>query len=196
LGVLGILLPIFCLIFGYLGKNNYPLWYETMSATYYTPAITVFVGVLISVGVFLCTYIGYEKIDRIINILSGAFAIGIAVFPCAATSDEFVGLFALPVKISQIIHVICAGTFFVLLAFNIIFLFRKQGNEITKQKQTRNKIYLICGIGIIVTLILFALNAAFNWFGFLGWICEFIMLVFFGFAWLVKGEAIPILKDK
>ncbi|MDR0676451.1 MAG: hypothetical protein LBF97_05380 [Elusimicrobiota bacterium] len=197
LGVLGILLPILCLIFGYFGKNNYPLWYETMSSTYYTPAITAFVGILIASGIFLCTYIGYnEKLDRIINILSGIFAIGIAIFPCNATDEKYVGLFSLPTNISQIFHIVCAGAFFTLLAFNIIFLFRKQKNEVTKQKQLRNKIYLICGIGIISSLIIFALNNIFNWFGFLGWICELFMLLFFGFAWIVKGEAIPLLNDK
>lgn len=194
IGALGMVLPVACLLFGYFGRNNYHLWYETMSATYYTPAITMFVGVLFCAGLFLSTYVGYDWRDKLINILSGIFAIGIAVFPCGATNDEIVGMFSLPVKVSQVIHIICAGLFFALLAVNILWLFRQTSGELTDRKKLRNKIYLICGIGILSAILVMGLNSIFGWFGFLGWICEFFMLEFFGIAWIIKSNA--ILKDK
>jgi len=193
LGILGGLLPFLCLIFGSLNNDN-PFWYYTMSATYFTAANTVFVGLLFAVGLFLISYHGYDWKDRLVNIPSGITALGVAIFPCGATELLNVGLFNLPVKVSNILHGVFAGIFFCLLAVNILWLFRKTSGVMTTQKKKRNLVYLICGSIIAVMVLLMLLYTVFGWFGFLGWTFEMVMLVSFAVAWLVKGEA--IFKDK
>jgi hypothetical protein len=38
-------------------------------------------------------YKGYEKIDDVINTLTGIAGLGICLFPCVTTSDVIVGTF-------------------------------------------------------------------------------------------------------
>ena len=192
LGWLGAALPFMCLIFGALGMYNEPTWFHTMSQTFYTPAITPFVGVLWAVGIFLIAY-GAANLydywgDRVVNIASGIFAIGVAVFPCQTALFTHVGMFMLPVGTSAILHYISAGGLFIMLAINILWLFRKGKSEV------HNRIYLICGLGIVFGFLLIGATVLFGLWGFLGWIAEAIMLLCFSFAWLVKGKAFKLIS--
>ena len=63
----------------------------------------------------------------------------------------------------------------------------------TDKKRLRNKVYLICGCVMAGCL---ALVAALSWLA--PWIVifgEIAALQAFGFAWLVKGDAIPFFRD-
>jgi hypothetical protein len=194
LGVLGALLPLLCIIFGNL-NNSYKEWYFTISATYYTAANTIFVGLLFTVGIFLISYFGYEWKDKLVNISAGICSLGIAIFPCEASDLEFVGMFNLPIHVSAIFHYIFAASFFALLGINILWLFRK-GNSNTKEKKMRNKIYLICGILIFVflaLLLIYSIVLKKVW-GPFGIIFETGVLLAFAFAWIVKSET--LFKDK
>jgi hypothetical protein len=194
LGVLGALLPLLCIIFGSL-NNSYKDWYFTISATYYTAASTIFVGLLFTVGIFLITYFGYEWKDKLINVSAGICSLGIAIFPCGSSHLEFVGMFNLPIHISSIVHSISAVLFFALLGVNILWLFRK-GNSNTTEKKIRNKVYLICGILILVFLVLLLVYSIIleKVWGPLGIIFETGILLSFSLAWIVKSET--IFKDK
>lgn len=198
-GILGMLLPWFALFSAGIAQHPGPDWWWSISATYYqSPAL---VAVLVPACLVLFNYIGYDPLDRIITNLSALFGLGIVLFPCKVgwiPDGTPVGFFQLPIQISNCFHLACAGLFFFLIAFNSLFLFTKskEGVEPTPQKLVRNRIYRICGI---TTLILLALMGP----AILGiipcyfqMIFEILLLTVFGFAWLVKGDFFPCLRDK
>ena len=65
IGWLGMILPwLVCLITW--------SWPDSISITYYSYlAVGTFMGILGSASILLCTYSGYEKIDDIINTITG-----------------------------------------------------------------------------------------------------------------------------
>lgn len=184
LGFLGMILPIICIIGGVFVDNKISSWWYSISVTYYiTPALSIVLG---ACSIFLLCYRSYEIIDTVVNVLSGIFGLGIVLFPCKNLYGiENVGFFQIPMNISNIIHIICAITFFTLLTFNIYYLFTRGHSK------ARNKIYRICAYIMICSVVLYVILKLFKIipdFGIM--ILETILLLSFGFAWLVKGRAI------
>jgi len=197
-GFLGMILPWVALFGAYMvskssGGVPSDFWENlSISATYYiTPALT---GILTTAAVVLMCYDGYELKDDIVTTLSGVFGLMIVLFPCnCAISPERVGLFQLPANVSHIIHCVSAICFFLLLAYNSMFLFTSSGGNPTEQKNVRNTIYRVCGVGMLAALILMPLPIKFFAKTF---IVETIALTFFGVSWLVKGQVFGLLSDK
>ena len=191
-GWLGMLLPIIvlvlCLVFQCVPGHVFP---DSISQTYYfEPTITPFMIILGAASILLMCYKGYEKIDDIINTLTGIAGLCICIFPCMTTPDHYVGTFQLDKITSGWIHNISAVLFFGLLAYNVIFLFTKSSGEMTKNKKIRNIIYRICGIGMVVALLAIVLVSVFNiWGG--TWLVEAVALFFFGIAFLTKADVYP-----
>ena len=84
---------------------------------------------------------------------------------------------------------------FGLLAYNIGWLFTRGKNELN------NKIYWACAWAMIVIMVLFAILSiaracGINIPGFLTMIVEAMLLLIFGFAWLVKGHLFNFGKNK
>lgn len=210
-GFLGMLLPWIALLGAYIVSKAQPgtidsdFWKElSISETYYvTPALA---GVLTTAAVILMSYKGYDLIDHAITSISGLFGIMIVLFPCEcpiAKGDVLVGFFQLPASVSHTIHCTSAVIFFILLAFNSLFLFTRSwykdenGNKVnipqTKQKKIKNIIFKVCGVGMLCGLILVPLkmiDLSARVF-----IAEAIALTFFGISWLVKGEVFGLLSD-
>ncbi len=203
-GVLGMTLPWIAMLGAFIVSKAQPqiipeyFWTKlSISETYYvTPALA---GVLTTAAVVLMSYKGYSLLDHVITSLSGVFGIMIVLFPCncpMVTDETLVGFFQLPARISDIIHCTAAVIFFILLAFNSIFLFTKDGNdknqELSKQKKIKNFIFRVCGVGMLggMALVLFPTFDAQIF------IAEAIALTFFGISWLVKGEVFGLLADK
>jgi hypothetical protein len=195
LGILGIALSVLVIIFGQFGEND-PEWWYSISAAFFSNAGPIFIAVMGSVGCFLLTYGGYSLLDKIVNRAAGALAVVIAFFPCSATHLERIGIMYLKKAVSNAIHCTAAGLFFALLGFNIIFLFTRGGMTPTKWKKWRNRVYYICGWGIVLFMLIQAISVIFSWPGWITVINETVMLWFFGIAWLVKGEAIKVLNDQ
>ena len=192
LGGLGMLLPIFSILGGLFVRNKPESWWYSISVTYYiTPALPIILG---SCGIFLLCYRSYEKIDTIINVLSGIFAFGVVLFPCENPYGiDYVGYFQIPVAVSAVIHSVCAMALFAFLAYNIGWLFTRGQNELN------NKIYKICAWTMIVIMGLFFIIIIAGLFGlkypkFLVMIVEAVLLLLFGFAWLVKGKLFKFSK--
>ena len=186
LGLLGMLLPFISMFSGLFVRNKVPSWWWSISATYYiSPALSIILG---ASAIFLICYRSYDTIDTVINIISGIFAMGVVLFPCKGPYDyPYVGFFQLPVDVSNVIHSICALLLFVFLSYNIGWLFTRGSNV------KKNKIYKFCSYSMIVILIIFLLLKILEFCGFPvpGWIvmiAEALLLLFFGFAWLVKGQ--------
>ena len=181
LGWLGMLLPwIIVPLVGY-----FP---DSISATWYTNACTVFMIILGSASILLISYRGYDKADDIILTLSGIFGLGICLFPCAIyNAPERVGTFLIPVATSNAIHYICALVFFGLLAYNSFFLFTKSNGEMTTKKKIRNIIYRVCGVGMIASFAIMLLP----YFPCQVWVTEAFALFFFGISFLTKADIYP-----
>lgn len=188
LGWLGMLLPWIVALLFMVFEAHAVMLPGSISATYYVDAcITPFMIILGSAGLLLMTYNGYDKQDKIICTLAGIFGLMICLFPCGATSLEYVGTFNLPRSVSAIIHNASAVIFFLLLAYNSIFLFTKSGGEMTDKKKKRNLIYRICGIGMAASFVLLVPFELFN-VPAGTWIVEAIALMFFGISWLTKSQ--------
>lgn len=186
LGLLGMLLPFISMFSGLFVRNKVPGWWWSISATYYiSPALSIILG---ASAIFLICYRSYDTIDTVINIISGIFAMGVVLFPCKGPYDyPYVGFFQLPVDVSNVIHSICALLLFVFLSYNIGWLFTRGSNV------KKNKIYKFCSYAMIIILSIFLLLKILGFFGLPipGWIvmiAEALLLLFFGFAWLVKGK--------
>ena len=186
LGLLGMMLPFISIFSGLFVRNKVHGWWWSISATYYiSPALSIILG---ASAIFLICYRSYDTIDTVINIISGIFAMGVVLFPCKGPYDyPYVGFFQLPVAVSNVIHSICALLLFVFLSYNIGWLFTRGSNE------KKNKIYRFCSYSMIVILSIFVLLKILEFFGLPipGWIvmiAEALLLLFFGFAWLVKGK--------
>lgn len=181
IGWLGMLLPwVVVLLIGY-----FP---ESISETWYTNACTVFMIILGSASFLLISYKGYEKIDDILLTCSGIAGMGICLFPCSVPNvTGKVGTFMIDSQISNIIHIVFAVIFFVLLAYNSFFLFTKCEGNMTKKKKIRNIIYRVCGVGMVASFLILLLPA----FHIKVWLMETIALFFFAVSFLTKADIYP-----
>lgn len=190
IGAAGILLPLL-LIIGNMVANN-TMRIEFSVSDYYDngTAGDILVGVLFVLGFFLMSYKGYDRTDSRAANLGCIFALGVALFP--TTSHNHV---------VHIMHFVFAVLLFSVFIFFSIYLFRKTGpgSIRTKQKDSRNKVYLACGIimilciaGIAVSMIF--LESASQTYHLVFWF-ESLALMSFGFSWVTKAEFL-FLKDK
>jgi len=197
-GLLGIILPWLALFSAGIADHPSEEWWWSISATYYqSPAL---VGVLTPASIVLLTYVGHESLDNWITSLSGIFGLGIVLFPCVVDwypEGTLVGFFQIPMETSNIIHSLCAGIFFLLLAFNSFYLFTKTNaaGQMTERKKMRNRVYRFCGGGMILFEVVFAFLIVFDAPGYCTMLVEIILLHLFGISWLVKGNAFKFLND-
>lgn len=187
IGWLGMLLPWIVLGLSLAFGYGFP---DSISATYFVaPCTAPFMIILGSAGILLCNYDCYDTIDDVLNTAAGLFGLGVCLFPCAATTEPYIGTFHLPATTSDTIHMICAIGFFGILAYNSLFQFTKGVPDPTANKKKRNIIFRVCGIGMIASFILLPLGT----FDIINiphviWIIETIALAFFGISWLTKAN--------
>jgi hypothetical protein len=184
-------------------------WVErSISAYFHTGMREVFVGSLSAIAVFLVCYKGYERRDDLAANVAGFCALVVALFPtderprevthAGAPGVDSVTLFSGPSGPDPAfvgrIHFAAATVFFVTLAVMSIFLFTRSNQATpTPQKRLRNKVYVACGVTILVCIALIAVGK----FGlgepfeartrFVFWL-ESVAVVAFGFSWLTKAE--------
>ena len=185
IGWLAFLLPIIVAVI---------LWKipPSISSTYYTHAVAVFMIILGAASIFLMYYDGYDKIDDILNTTAGIFGLLICLFPCG-TNAEKVGTFQVPVDISSMVHNISAICFFAILAYVSLFQFTKSDGNMTKNKKARNVIYRICGVGMIGAFAIMLLPSFYIQI----WLTEAVALFFFSISWLTKANYYPwLFADK
>lgn len=182
-GAAGMLLPwIVTLLVGYIP--------DSISATWYTNAGTVFMIILGSASALLICYKGYDPVDDILLTCSGIAGLGICLFPCSLNSysHEKVGTFLVDMQVSNLIHCACAVVFFALLAYNSVFLFTKSSGEITSKKRARNIIFRVCGVGMLASFAILLLPD----FRIKVWLTETFALTFFGVSFLTKANVTPL----
>lgn len=200
IGILGMLLAVIN-IFGGWFFARIPIQ-GSISIYYYTNMRDFFVGLLFVVSLFLITYKGETKIDNVITVFTGFMSLGVALFPCynEMYKNTKVGIFQLDPGISDKIHLICAGLFFLLLSINSIFLFTKTYDIYDKIIIKKVKIFfIVCGLIIFLSILgimfsIFFMDKQTRSQTYIVIILEFIALIAFGFSWLMKGITIKQTK--
>jgi hypothetical protein len=192
IGLLGFFLPFILVLGSFILDHTWHIQ-VSISAYYHTSMRNGLVGIICGVSLFLLCYHGYKWYDSLISKLAGFFALGIAFLPTSATDAKD--------DIISTLHYVTSGIFFVLLAFMSIFLFTKSSGVKTSRKKIRNRIYRVCGIMMLISVVgipLDGLPAIHDRIAFLKptLILETSALIFFGISWLTKGEALAIVRDK
>ncbi|MCD2260544.1 hypothetical protein [Psychroserpens luteolus] len=207
IGVLGMALPFILIIITFLFFDlARPI--ESISHYYYTRAGTVFTVILSIIAIFLIVYSGKEPKDFYISTFAGLFALFVVFFPtgnlsevCCDTLREYSVTFIkgnASAGFRETFHLISAALFLLLLAYMSFFLFTKSGKAPEhrgRKKRIRNRIFRVCAVLIVASLVVILL-------GFTGVIpkevydgnqltfwMETVAVESFGFAWLIKGEA-------
>ena len=89
---------------------------DSLSAFYFTPARSLFVGTLVAIGVALVAYRGYTRGENLLLNAAGVLAVVVALVP---TADPAMPGDAL--TLTSVIHAVAAVAFFVLAALSIFF---------------------------------------------------------------------------
>ena len=195
IGILGLALPpLIWIVAGLRPTLGLYTWenLDSVSAYYYSGAVSAFVGILFALAVFLFTYRGYDnedkRRDRWAASIAGLAAIGVAFFPTQAPEHVQAPLWWTPAM--RTIHYASAVTLFVSFIFFSLVLFPKarpaKGKSLPSVKRRRNYIYRSCGAAMIAC-ILWAGSAPFT--GAPIFWPESLALEFFAVSWLVKGHA-------
>lgn len=168
----------------------------SVSAYYYSSGIVPFVGVLTALSVFLISYRGYRNKhqwkDRLLAIIAGFAALGVAVFPTAAPGPLYVLPWWTPML--RTLHYLSAGVLFTSFILFSVWLFPKSGERSFKampaDKKARNVIFYVCGAVMVLAI------------GWIGWSAahhqsifwaESLALTAFAVSWLTKGRALKSL---
>jgi hypothetical protein len=197
IGYLGLALPILLVQVERLRPNALSdNWSgNSISAYYWTGAVSLFVGLLAALSLFLLTYRGYanesHKYDRAAAIIAGVAAAFVALFPTSPPSGIVPPWWREWISAT---HAAAAITLFSTFAVFSLWLFRKTapGEQPTADKKRRNAIYLLCGIAIVASMVWAVvehrLDRSIFW-------PESSALVFFAWSWLVKGQAVRSIKS-
>ncbi len=194
IGILGMALPVILVVGGLFYPGH--TVQHSISNYYHTPLRDVLVGILAAASILFMSYAGYGIIDDILTWIIGVAGIGVILFPCPTFPEvpkAAVGVFQLPQAVSGPIHFGFAGAFFFFLAINSIFIFTVSDRDKPgPEKRARNLIYVICGAVILACLVVLLVVwlAAGKFFGNSAFalVLEAVMLLAFGFAWLVKAD--------
>ena len=191
-GVMGMALPLVIGI-GYALQVGEAVLLDSISGAYYTDMRDIFVGSMCAIGVFLICY-RYARPDDLLSTLAGIAAITVALFPTSPKDQQI--LLSSAEGPTGIVHGVAAVVLFIDLAIFCFFLFpRATVPALTPRKKTRNVIYVICGIAILLGLGLAALGSVILpddvvtsirplWWG------ESVALFAFGVAWFTKSNTI------
>jgi hypothetical protein len=205
IGVIGLVLPLVLYLLA-AWRPEFPSsrWtlLPSISAYYYTGAVAAFVGLLVTLAIFLFAYQGYEnhwqRLDLIAARVAAVAAIAVAFFPTGKPQGY-------PItpwwrQWMEYVHSAGAAVLFCSFAFFALYLFRRtgpddpDGQSRTQDKQRRDRIYFACGIAILLAIIWACVIGLMNYYVVGGnsdrpifW-PECTALIFFAFSWLTKGH--------
>jgi hypothetical protein len=190
IGLIGMALPVL-LIVGYLFWSP-PTVLTSISGYFYSPLRGVFVGSMCAVGVFLLSYRGIGIIDDLISNVAAVAAVGLALFPTTppgprTAAQQHIG----------VVHVVCATTFFLMLALFCLVRFPKPDSDASAadpHKRARDIVYYVTGGLILLCLLLVVVTGLMP-----GTepahpllVLETVAIFSFGVSWFVKAtEPLP-----
>ena len=149
LGWLGLSLPVLLIVTGALSDGLAP----SVSDFFHTLSRDVYVGVLVSIGIFLFVYEGYDRqpgetlADNWIATVAGVSVIGVALFPNESPTGEVAALtqHLVGVGMSPAFHYSSAFIFFYCMGHFCFFRFAKTHDP------RRRRFYRACGWAIVAS---------------------------------------------
>ncbi|VVO77445.1 hypothetical protein [Pseudomonas fluorescens] len=166
-----------------------------------------FVGSLFAISAFLMAYNGSSIKEKCISKVAGMSALGVALFPCdcvkeslekgAKLSDLTCGQLDALDRASPV-HFLAAATLFIMLAMFCRIFYQRAEKKSNKEAKLRKRIYLICGIAMIASIVLMAAGSLLHTgfgvprFTFQG---ERAGLIAFGISWLTASKVLPGLSS-
>lgn len=206
IGWIGLLLPgaMAAVVLAYQG---YDAWkkLDSISAYFYSFAVAAFVGMLVSLALFLLTYRGFRnagnKWDGRLTNWAAIAALGVAAFPTKpppgidklAWWSDWMGY----------VHLACAVALFSLFAVISGWLFTMKhtrkfwptiahwlagwrgADARSRSKDNRDRFHFFCAVVIVLAMLAAAYCWAVGWQIF--W-AEWVALAAFALSWLVKGR--------
>ncbi len=171
---------------------------SSISDYYHTKMGDMFVGALWAIAFGLFAYRGYQPTgkdrlsDNAVANLGCFFAIGVALVP---TTPEW--------SLPQFVHLGFAALFFFVLIYFCLCLFPKTDQDVFQiKKNRRNMLYKVCGRIMMVCILLIGIyfllpeNVEERLEPYaLVFVFETIAVMCFGVSWLVKAEAISLIRD-
>jgi riboflavin transporter FmnP len=185
MGLIALSLPI--IVSALAGKSL-----TSISASYYSGARDMFVGLLFIVGAFLFAYNGHSDIESLASKIASLAALFVAYFPTACDSCRS--------GIASITHHVAATVLFSILAYFCFIPFRRKVKNFGGKKARRSVIYLVCGwIMIVCMVVIFVTSQVLpkeilmrlrvTYYG------EAVALMAFGVAWIAAGKAFRLIAD-
>jgi len=186
MGIIALLLPFVVTFIAAQGLAS-------VSASYYSSARNVFVGLLFVVSAFLFAYNGHSTVQSIASKVAALAAVVVALFPTAKSCE-------LSSWVSKL-HTTAAVVLFGILIYFCLGPFRENTKGMGGKAGLRARFYLGCALVMIGAMVA----------GVIGWFVlpcetrmdirlfywvEAISLVAFGVAWIVAGKVVPPLVDK
>jgi hypothetical protein len=166
----------------------------SISASYYEGgwSQTIFIGFLFAIAAFLMAYNGVSRTEMILSKVASIAALGVALFPCECSVH---------VVLVANVHGVSAAVMFCILAFFCREFYRRACAKGYKEALRRARIYVICGVLIMIAIIALAfdyfsdgsLTQKIPRFVFYG---EAIGLVAFGVSWLTASRTFPVITSE
>jgi hypothetical protein len=146
----------------------------------------ILVGFLFAIAAFLLAYNGLSEIEMWLAKIASLAALGIAMFPCECGVPGH--------EILRRVHGVSAAAMFaVLTAFCYIFMRRARAKG-HRKAQWRAAIYSLCGVGMLVSIALFVIQAVTKREVLILW-GETLGLVSFGISWLTASRMVPLVTE-
>jgi hypothetical protein len=210
-GFLGMMLPGFLFVVGYLAIPHEEIWWRgSLSAYYHSGLRDAFVGTLAMVGILLFTYKFTEKnLDNLFSIIAGLGAIGVASFPTGIPDGVPEQLTLLQEKFGEDrvrnVHYVATVLFLTSLFFLCREFARREGNRKQERVGQRARFppafwyrFHMTMAGIIALAFVFIIvTHLFNfWEGHAIFFGEAFVCWAFGWSWLLKGTELTMLPKK
>ena len=156
---------------------------DSLSAFYFTPARSLFVGIVVAIGVALVAYRGYTRGENLLLNAAGVLAVVVALVP---TADPAMPGDAL--TLTSVVHAVAAVAFFVLAALSIVF-YGQETLDSVRDPRSRRSYRVVYRTLAVLVLVFPALALVVAW-----WVessaapfaVEAAALYAFAAFWLVK----------
>lgn len=207
-GIAGMALPFLVWFFLYMATGRgEPL--DSISHYYYTRVDSIFIIVMGLLAIFLILYKGPKAYDFYLSTIAGFAALVLIFWPTSSIvnvindpNTSYSNTVIQDLCSRELIHYISSGIFLFILAMMSICIFTKSDKkweDMGKMKRRRNRVYIFCGIIMLLCILIIWLGSTgkiftnfYDDYHLTFWM-ETIAVEFFGFSWLVKGGV--ILKD-
>jgi hypothetical protein len=195
-GLIAISLGSVTSYFAYLDTGQY---ITSISEAYHVGrwAQSFFVGFLFAISAFLLAYNGLTRREMILSKAGSIATICVALFPCECGRE---------VQTIRYVHAAAATVMFLILAGLCYIFYQRARSKGYMQARVRAAIYSVCGTGILLSILVVALDRvsgnaaslAITQFGFNGarltYYAEHAGLVAFGISWLTASRTLPLIS--